>query len=60
MTAQFRLNEKDIKQAINSWMKSRGNQPACLDARIYLGIDPGDPPLSLPTVYATASFEVEK
>lgn len=60
MTTQFRLDEKDLKEAVNLWLKSRALEPllAVHPARVYLGVDPGDPPLSGPTIYATAFFEV--
>lgn len=59
MTTQYRLDEKDLIEAVILWMRSHGNQPASATARVYLGVDPGDPPLSLPTMYATAYFETQ-
>ena len=60
MTTAFRLDEKDLKEAVNLWLKSKGHEHplASRPARVYLGVDSGDPPLSGPTIYATAFFEV--
>lgn len=55
MTTSFRLDERDLKAAVMAWLKSRGHEPT----RVYVGVDPGDPPLSGPTVYATAFFEAQ-
>ena len=72
MTTSFRLNETDLKEAIELWIATKDRRPELRQwissrptfnpmptaPRIYLGVDPGDPPLSGPTIYATAFFEV--
>jgi hypothetical protein len=60
MTTQYRLEEGDLKDAVRLWLTSHGHESISdKPARVYLGVDPGDPPLSGPTVYATAFFEVK-
>lgn len=59
MKTSFRLDEKDLKEAVVLWMQCHENPPARAAAHVCLGIDPGDPPLSGPTIYATAFFEAD-
>ena len=59
MTTTKRLNTFDIKEAIAMWLDSKGIKAKTdsVETDIYLGVDPGDPPLSGSSIYAVVEVE---
>jgi hypothetical protein len=53
MTTTLTLSEKDITEAVQYWLAHKGY----IATRVTLRSDPGDPPLSGPTVYARVELE---